>query len=179
MDESKKPKPVSEFTEEQREWFRINKKYERKLQPFIGKNLVPGSPEHKKYKVIEQERDLEFLKFNEKHCKPEPIDTPDKLSKWIDQELVAIDMIKMANRGEFPFERAKEIYQKVYDYALELRTKNPGLPQLPDVLSDSLMGLKSMEEWCIDAQNIIDITLNLQSDLSNSKPFGFHSKRNE
>jgi len=57
MSKSKKPKPVSEFTEEQREWFRINKKYERKLQPFIGKSLLPGRPEHEKYKSIEQERE--------------------------------------------------------------------------------------------------------------------------
>ena len=154
MSEPKDLKPISEFTEEQREWFRINKKYERKLQPFIGKSLLSGSPEYEKCKSIEQERELEFLKFNEKHCKPEPIDTTDKLSEWIDQELVTLDMIKMANRGEFPFERAKESYQKARGYALELRVNNPDLLSLPapprDTEFDSKIPFQSMKEWCID-----------------------------
>jgi len=172
MSKSKESKPVSEFTEEQREWFRINKKYERKLQPFFGKSMALDSPEHKKYKAIEQERELELLKFNEKHCKPETIDTPDKFCQWIELKLVTIRTIEGLN-GDYPHDVAKKSYRKAREYARKLRESNLGLPVLPPPLSDPEDGLQSMQEWCIDAQAINDYLKKQAETDSQRRKFGF------
>jgi hypothetical protein len=150
MSKSKESKPVSEFAEGQKEYFRILKKYECKRQPLfvLGKSIALGSPESKELEAIELEQEIELNEFRKKYCKPETIDTPDKLGQWIDQELVTLDMIKMANRGEFPFERAKESYQKAREYARKLCKSNP----LPPPLSDPEDGLQLMREWCTNAK---------------------------
>lgn len=49
-------------------------------------------------------------------------------------------------------QRAVQDYTAARTHAIRLRLQNPKLPPLPDEKSDPIIGLQSIQEWCIEAQ---------------------------
>jgi hypothetical protein len=77
---------------------------------------------------------------------------------------------------------AREAYRIAQTHVVVLRRKNPQLLPLLAEKADPFIGLSSIQEFCINAEKIMEGLKQVEDDPTNSQQrgkFGFHSKRDE
>jgi len=157
-----------DLTEGQREFFRIEEKYNPKLAPFLGKSLQPGSQEYADYHKIMARRDAEIREWQKKYLAEPPkqytsveeiLAPPPELSfqEWYERVGDFLDRFPTA----MMWARAAKIMLTMKDPDIqekrdELRSeqfklyeKNPAFPPPPPLVepADPWTDIQNMRSW--------------------------------
>ena len=130
----------SEYTPQERaEWSAMLARHKRLLAPF-ERVMKIGTPEYEEFCAILDKTEREKAAWAAAHpFRPNPIDTPERLGRWIDARYVWL-CARVRAKPESLEREEKGLYREAVDLAIGNGVILPPVAEIPD--------LQALRAWC-------------------------------